>query len=108
MRSGPPRIVSLDSSRAISRPLYLQPPHAFLSFCSLCSPEIGREMSALPSRDGFRSWLRLKEAGSPMHQAESSSSLSCLWTGLSLPAALHPSLDDAVAFRYGQTIACCP
>jgi len=25
-----------------------------------------------------------------MHQAESSSSLSCLWTGLSLPAALHP------------------
>src|SRR6266478_4158390 len=25
-----------------------------------------------------------------MHQAESSSSLFCLWTGLSLPAALHP------------------
>jgi len=26
-----------------------------------------------------------------MHQAESSSSLSCLWTGLSLPVALHPA-----------------
>jgi hypothetical protein len=25
-----------------------------------------------------------------MHVAESSSSLFCLWTGLSLPAALHP------------------
>src|SRR6266404_5932811 len=28
-----------------------------------------------------------------MHQAESSSSLFCLWTGLSLPAALHPGLS---------------
>ncbi len=90
MNAVPPRIVIPDSYRSNFRPFYLQPPHAFLSFCSLCSPEIGREMSALPSRDGFRSWLRLKEAGSPMHQAESSSSLSCLWTGLSLPAALHP------------------
>jgi hypothetical protein len=52
---------------------------------------IGREMSALPSRVGFRSWLRHFEAGSPMHQAESSSSSFCLWTGLSLPAALHPA-----------------
>jgi hypothetical protein len=26
-----------------------------------------------------------------MHQAESSSSSFCLWTGLSLPAALHPA-----------------
>jgi len=26
-----------------------------------------------------------------MHQAESSSSLFCLWTGRSLPAALHPA-----------------
>jgi hypothetical protein len=26
-----------------------------------------------------------------MHQAESNSSLFCLWTGLSLPAALHPA-----------------
>jgi len=90
MNAVPPRIVIPDSYRSNFRPFYLQPPHAFLSFCSLCSPEIGREMSALPSRDGFRSWLRLKETGSPMHQAESSPSLSCLWTGLSLPAALHP------------------
>src|ERR1700746_3611959 len=28
-----------------------------------------------------------------MHQAESSSSSFCLWTGLSLPAALHPRLS---------------
>ncbi|HXM28937.1 MAG TPA: hypothetical protein VN957_23150, partial [Chthoniobacterales bacterium] len=76
--------------------------------CSLCSPEIGREMSALPSRDGFRSWLRLKEAGSPMHQAESSSSLSCLSTGLRFRLLSTPSLDDAVAFSYGQTSAFCP
>ena len=26
-----------------------------------------------------------------MHQAESSSTLFCLWTGLSLPVALHPA-----------------
>src|SRR6476660_8699143 len=26
-----------------------------------------------------------------MHLAESSSTLSCLWTGLSLPVALHPA-----------------
>jgi hypothetical protein len=36
-------------------------------------------------------WLRLSEAGSPLHQAESSSSLFCLWTGRSLPAAPHPA-----------------
>src|SRR6202040_2586558 len=29
------------------------------------------------------------KAGSPMHLAESSSTLLCLWTGLSLPVALH-------------------
>src|ERR1700730_2635892 len=29
------------------------------------------------------------KAGSPMHLAESSSTLFCLWTGLSLPVALH-------------------
>src|ERR1700732_3008858 len=28
-----------------------------------------------------------------MHQAESSSSLSCLWTGLSLLVALHPAFS---------------
>src|ERR1700726_382924 len=31
------------------------------------------------------------QAGSPMHLAESSSTLFCLWTGLSLPVALHPA-----------------
>src|ERR1700730_7694695 len=31
------------------------------------------------------------KAGSPMHLAVSSSTLFCLWTGLSLPVALHPA-----------------
>jgi hypothetical protein len=39
MNAVPPRIVIPDSYRSIFRPFYLQPPHAFLSFCSLCSPE---------------------------------------------------------------------
>ena len=51
----------------------------------------GRGVAALPFRAAFRSGLRLYLAGSPMHQAESSSSLFCLWTGRSLPAALHPA-----------------
>jgi hypothetical protein len=39
MNAVPPRIVIPDSYRSNFRPFYLQPPHAFLSFCSLCSPE---------------------------------------------------------------------
>src|SRR5207342_442527 len=35
--------------------------------CSRFSPGIGRGIAALPSRDGFRSWLRHTGAGSPMH-----------------------------------------
>src|ERR1700745_3393466 len=35
----PSRLLIPDSSRSNFRPFYLQPPHAFLSFCSLCSPE---------------------------------------------------------------------
>src|ERR1700730_16051279 len=42
------------------------------------------------------------KAGSPMHLAESSSTLLSLWTGLSLPVALHPASHDAVTFSYGQ------
>ena len=56
-----------DSYRSNFRPFYLQPPYAFLSFCSLLSPGIGRGIVAPPSRDGFRSWLRHRKAGSPMH-----------------------------------------
>ena len=45
--SGPPSgherrsfpLVIPDSYRSNFRPFYLHPPHAFLSFCSLCSPE---------------------------------------------------------------------
>ena len=56
-----------DSYRSNFRPFYLQPPYAFLSFCSLLSLGIGRGLVAPPSRDGFRSWLRYTGAGSPMH-----------------------------------------
>jgi hypothetical protein len=39
-----------------------------------------------------------------MHQAESSSSLFCLWTGLLLPAALHPASRrrSCLRLRTGQ------
>ena len=56
-----------DSYRSNFRPFYLQPPYALLSFCSLSLPAIGRGIVAPPLRDGFRSWLRHTEAGSPMH-----------------------------------------
>jgi len=39
MNAVPSRLVIPDSYRSNFRPFYLQPPHAFLSFCSLCSPE---------------------------------------------------------------------
>ncbi len=39
MNTVPSRIVIPDSYRSNFRPFYLHPPHAFLSFCSLCSPE---------------------------------------------------------------------
>src|SRR6202011_4839100 len=61
------RFVIPDSYRSNFRPFYLQPPYALLSFCSLLSPGIGRGIVAPPFRDGFRSWLRHTEAGSPMH-----------------------------------------
>ena len=47
-----------DSYRSNFRPFYLQPPYAFLSFCSLFLPGIGRGIVAPPLRDGFRSGLR--------------------------------------------------
>src|ERR1700726_5314741 len=44
------------------------------------------------------------QAGSPMHLAESSSTLLCLWTGLSLPVALHPASQrrSYLQLRTGQ------
>jgi len=52
-----------DSYRSNFRPFYLQPPYAFLSFCSLLLPGIGRGIVAPPLRDGFRSWLRHRVGG---------------------------------------------
>ena len=52
-----------DSYRSNFRPFYLQPPYAFLSFCSLLLPGIGRGIVAPPLRDGFRSWLRHRKGG---------------------------------------------
>src|SRR5271154_7612146 len=57
------RFVIPDSYRSNFRPFYLQPPDTFLSFCSLCSPGIGRGIVAPPLRDGFRSWLRHRTGG---------------------------------------------
>jgi hypothetical protein len=43
-----------------------------------------------------------------MHQAESSSSLSCLWTGHSLPAALHPVSRQRSCLRLRTDQCFCP
>src|SRR5215469_10027118 len=43
-----------------------------------------------------------------MHQAESSSSLSCLWTGHSLPAALHPVSRRRSCLRLRTDQCFCP
>jgi len=53
MNAVPSRIVIPDSYRSNFRPFYLQPPHAFLSCCSLCSPEIGREIFRSPFTGRF-------------------------------------------------------
>jgi hypothetical protein len=98
------RFVIPDSYRSNFRPFYLQPPYAFLSFCSLHLPGIGRGIVA--PRDGTVSGLGFAtgQAGSPMHLAESSSTLLCLWTGLSLPVALHPASQrrSYLQLRTGQ------
>src|SRR6516162_8681210 len=91
MNAAPSRIVIPDSCRSNFQPFYLHPPDASLSLRSLSPRRSGREVAALPSRVGFRLGLRHSLAGSPMHLAVSSSSFSCLWTGCSLPAALHPA-----------------
>ena len=43
-----------------------------------------------------------------MHQAESSSSLSCLWTGHSLPAAPHPVSRRRSCLRLRTDQRFCP
>jgi len=91
MNAAPSRIVIPDSCRSNFQPFYLHPPDASLSLRSLSPRRSGREVAALPSRVGFRLGLRHSLAGSPMHLAVSSSSFSYLWTGCSLPAALHPA-----------------
>jgi len=98
------RFVIPDSYRSNFRPFYLQPPDAFLSFCSLLSPGLGRGIVA--PRYGTVSGLGFAtgKAGSPMHLAESSSTLFCLWTGLLLPVALHPASQrrSYLQLRTGQ------
>src|SRR5207253_3802030 len=48
-----PIFVIPDSYRSNFRPFYLQPPHAFLSYCSLCSPETGRGFTGSPFTGRF-------------------------------------------------------
>src|ERR1700741_3303778 len=63
-------------------------------------------VAVLPSRAAFRFGLRLSLAGSPMHQAVSSSSF--LNYGLVVRFRLLPTPPpgDAVAFSYGQPVVC--
>src|ERR1700758_4301363 len=65
-----------------------------------------RFVAVLPSRAAFLFGLRLSLAGSPMHQAVSSSSF--LNYGLVVRFRLLPTppLGDAVAFSYGQPVFC--
>ena len=59
---------NLDSSSGLLPPTILSPTTLCIPICcSRFSPGIGRGIAALPSRDGFRSWLRHTGAGSPMH-----------------------------------------
>ena len=105
MNAVPSRLVIPDSYRSNFQPFYLQPPHAFLSFCSLCSPGIGRGFSVLPSRVGFRLGFVFKKQTrqcirpNRVHR--------CFVYGLVVRFRLLPTppLDDAVAFCYGQTSA---
>jgi hypothetical protein len=93
-----------DSYRSNFRPFYLQPPDAFLSFCSLHLPGIGRGIVAPLHGTVSGLGFATGQAGSPMHLAESSSTLLCLWTGLSLPVALHPASQrrSYLQLRTGQ------
>ena len=76
-------------------PTILSPPTPCTPVLALTVLAAGQvaKLPLFPFRDGFRSGLRHMIAGSPMHQAESSSSLSCLLTGHSLPAAPPPRLS---------------
>jgi hypothetical protein len=104
MNAVPPRIVIPDSYRSNFRPFYLQPPHAFLSFCSLCSPGIGRENVRSPFTGRF------PFLASPLRSRLANASgriefIIVFVYGLVFRFRLlsTPSLDDAVAFSYGQT-----
>jgi hypothetical protein len=68
------QIVIPDSPHSNFLPFCLQPPHAFLSPRSLSRRSAGRRSCLALHGSAFGSRLRLCSAGSPMHQAESSSS----------------------------------
>src|ERR1700745_3262928 len=73
-------------------PAILSPPTPCIPLLALTVLAVS---SGRPSRLALHgsasvSGLRLSLAGSPMHQAVSCSTWSCLWTGSSSPVALHP------------------
>ncbi len=105
MNAVPSRLVIPDSYRSNFQPFYLQPPHPFLSFCSLCSPGIGRGFSVLPSRVGFRLGFVFKKQTRQCIRPNRVH--HCFVYGLVVRFRLLPTppLDDAVAFCYGQTSA---
>jgi hypothetical protein len=85
-----PQLVIPDSRRSNFLPFCLLPPHAFLPPRSLSHRRVGRQSRLALHGSASGSRLRLSLAGSPMHQAESSSTWFCLRTGSSLPVAPHP------------------
>jgi hypothetical protein len=106
MNAVPPRLVIPDSSRSNFRPFYLQSPHAFLSLSAHCARQsVGRGFSVLPSRAdsvlGFATKMQARQCIRPNRVQH------CFVYGLVVRFRLlsTPPLDDAVAFRYGQTSA---
>src|SRR6266446_5236026 len=77
---------------SLQLPAILSPPTSCIPTLALtvlaASAVAGVASPLLGSASG--SGLRLSLAGSPMHQAVSCLTWSCLWTGSSSPVALHP------------------
>src|SRR6201982_3842931 len=77
---------------SLQLPAILSPPTPCIPLLALT---VLAASSGRPSRLALHgsasvSGLRLSLAGSPLHQAVSCSTWSCLWTGSSSPIALHP------------------
>jgi hypothetical protein len=75
---------------------------AFLSFCSLLSPRIGRGIVAPPLPDGFRSWLRYRECGLANASGRFEFNIVLFMDWFRFRLLSTPPLNDAVTFSHGQ------